>query len=534
MRLAALAFAAAGVAHGAAAQPALVVPTFVEETGSAGIDSVYAGQWQYVVGGGVATFDCNADGYADMLLSGGEAPAKFYRNASTRGGALRFEAEPSGLELDRVVGAYPLDIDSDGIVDLVLLRVGENVVMRGLGACRFERANETWSFNGGDLWWTAFAATWERGNDWPTLALGSYIDRKKDIEPWGSCTHNWLLRPALADGKPQPKFAAPLTLKPSYCPLSMLFTDWNRSGTPALRVSNDREYYKGGSEQLWRIVRGLPPVLYGEADGWKTLKIWGMGIASADVTGDGYPDYFLTSMADNKLQTFAAPPQGGQPMADYKDIAFPKNVIAQRPYTGGDVRPSTAWHAQFDDVNNDGLLDLFIAKGNVSEMPDFAAKDPNNLLLQQADGTFREVGDAAGVASMAVSRGAALADFNVDGLLDLVVVNRWTTAQVWRNTTPNAGRWIELQFRQPAANRDAIGAAVEVRCDTMTERREIVSGGGHASGQNGWWHFGLGDAATAEVRVTWPDGTVGDWQRVSGNGFYVLEKGKAPQTWALK
>ena len=163
LRLAALCLALAGLGQGALAQPSPVIPRFVEETGSAGIDSVYAGGWQYMVGGGVATLDCNDDGFPDRLLAGGEAPAKFYRNTSTRGGALHFEAEHSGLELDGVTGAYPLDIDSDGITDLVLLRVGETVAMRGLGACKFERANERWGFNGGDAWWTSFAATFERG-----------------------------------------------------------------------------------------------------------------------------------------------------------------------------------------------------------------------------------------------------------------------------------------------------------------------------------------------------------------------------------
>ena len=56
------------------------VPSFVEETASAGIDSTYSGEWQYMVGGGVATFDCNGDGFPDMLLAGGEKPAKFYLN----------------------------------------------------------------------------------------------------------------------------------------------------------------------------------------------------------------------------------------------------------------------------------------------------------------------------------------------------------------------------------------------------------------------------------------------------------------------
>ena len=482
------------------------------------------------MGGGAAAFDCNDDGYPDLLLAGGEKPAKFYRNVSTRGGPLRFAAEKSGLELDAVSGAYPLDIDSDGIMDLVLLRVGENLAMRGTGSCRFERANEAWGFDGGNAWSTAFSATWERGADWPTLAIGNYIDRTQDIMPWGSCTDNWLHRPMAAGRR---RFAAPLPLQPSHCALSMLFTDWNRSGTPSLRVSNDREYYKGGQEQMWHVEPGKAPALYTAEEGWKYLRIWGMGIASYDLTGDGYPEYFLTSMADNKLQTLAAVPAEGKPKPSYADIAFARGATAHRPYTGGDWHPSTAWHTQFEDVNNDGLADLFIAKGNVAEMPDFAAKDPNNLLLQQPDGKFQEAGDKAGVASMAISRGAALADFNLDGLVDLVVVNRWTKAELWRNTSANAGRWIEVKLDQPAPNRDAIGAWVEVRCDgASVMRREITSGGGHAGGQSGWWHFGLGETGRAELRVLWPDGTDGGWHPVDADNFYVLKRGGTAEKWS--
>ena len=525
------AFGIVGLAMPAIAQNAVAVPSFVEETASAGIDSVYAGEWEYMVGGGVATFDCNSDHFDDMLLAGGASPAKFYRNASTQGGALRFETQVSGLELDKVTGAYPLDIDSDGDTDIVLLRVGENVVMRGLGGCRFERANEAWGFDGGDAWSTALAATWEHGADWPTIAIGNYIDRHEDTSPWGSCTDNWLHRPDVVDGKSAHRFAAPAALKPSFCALSMLFTDWNKSGTPSLRVSNDREYYEGGQEQLWHVEPGKAPQLYTDSEGWKVLRIWGMGIASADLNADGYPEYFLTSMADNKLQTLAAVPPDGKPKATFSDVAFAKGVTAYRPYTGGDWHPSTAWHAQFEDVNNDGLLDLFIAKGNVAKMPDFAMKDPNNLLLQGSDGKFQEAGEAAGVASFAISRGAALADFNLDGLLDLVVVNRWEHAQLWRNTSRNAGRWVEVKLRQAAPNLDAIGAWLEVRCAAAVTRREITVGGGHASGQDGWWHFGLGDTPQAEVRVVWPDGTQGDWQAVDSNNFYIVERGKPARLW---
>jgi uncharacterized protein YbdZ (MbtH family) len=530
MRLAALGFAIAVLHAGSAfaEDRAPVVPNFVEETASSGLDHTFAGEWEFMVGGGVASFDCNDDGYPELLLAGGVKPATFFRNASTRGGALAFVAEPSGLELDMVSGAYPLDVDGDGVIDVALLRVGENVVMRGLGGCRFERANEAWGFTGGDAWWTALAATWEKGADWPTLAVGSYIDREEDISPWGSCTDNWLLRPA-ADGR---GFRAPTPLKPSFCPLSMLFTDWNRSGTPSLRVSNDREYYKGGQEQLWKIEPGKEPALYTAQEGWKPLRIWGMGIAGHDLNGDGFPEYFLTSMADSKLQTLAAvPTDGAAPKPSYADVAFPRGVTAHRPYVGDDLKPSTGWHTQFEDVNNDGFVDLFIAKGNVWEMPDFAMKDPNNLLLQKPDGTFEEAGDRAGVASVAAGRGAALADFNLDGLVDLVVVNRNEKSQLWRNASADAGGWLQVRLQQPGANRDAIGAWVEVRCGERTMRREITVGGGHAGGQLGWIHFGLGGEQKAEIRVLWPDGVPGDWQAVDAGAFYTVAPGERPKAW---
>lgn len=496
----------------------VVVPRYIDETAPSGITSVYAGEWEFMTGGGVAAFDCSGDGKPELYMAGGLNKATLYRNDSAVAGALTFTAIASGAEMERVTGAYPLDIDADGIVDLVILRSGEDVVMRGEGACQFHRANEEWGFDGRNLWSTAFSATWEAGQDWPTLAIGTYIDRTQDAFPWGSCTANGLYRPK---GK---GFEAPLTLKPSYCALSMLFSDWNRSGTSSLRVSNDREYYKGGTEQMWHVGPGQPPELYSAAEGWKPLKIWGMGIASSDVNGDGFPDYFMTSMADSKLQVLAE----GPGKATFKDIAFATDSIAQRPYVGGDFHPSTGWHAEFQDVNNDGVQDLFVAKGNVSAMPDFALKDPNNLMLGQPDGTFAEAGDKAGVASFRQARGASVVDLNGDGQMDIVVVNRNEGAEVWRNAGEGLGHWLQLALHQGGGNRDAIGAWIELRQGDTFQRREITSGGGHAGGQIGWWHFGLGADLAAKVRVIWPDGEVSDWSGVTGDRFYDLTKGQAP------
>jgi enediyne biosynthesis protein E4 len=508
------------------------IPHFIEETEGAGLQSRFEGEGEYLVGGGVATFDCDNDGLPEVYVTAGVNKAKFYRNRSAKAGAIKLQEERSGLELTNAIGAYPLDIDGDGQTDLVVLRVGEVQVFRGLAACKFQRANEAWGVQSSNGWHSAFAATWEKGATWPTMAIGTYVDRTKPEFPWGSCTPGMLLRPD-ASGK---KFAEPAPLVPGHCALSMLFSDWSRSGEAALRVSNDREYYKNGQEQLFKLGPGQAPSLYTVAQGWKPLQIWGMGIASHDVNGDGYPEVFLTSMSDNKLQqlspTATAAISAGQPQPSYQDTAFKRGATAHRPYVGGDVHPSTAWHAQFADVNNDGLADLFISKGNVSTMPDFATLDPNNLLLQSADGNFTEVGQQANVASFRRGRGAMVADLNSDGLLDIVVVNRWDKAQLWRNLGAGTadkplpmGNWLQLRLLQSGANRDAVGAWVEVDLGGRIIRQELTVGGGHASGNLGWMHFGLGDAKQVKVRVLWPQGSWSEWAEAAPNQFYVMTQG---------
>ncbi len=536
----ALAAACLSVSIGAADAPSPSVPRFVEETDASGFQSRFEGEGEFLVGGGVATFDCDGDGLPEVYVTAGVNRSKFYRNKSTRGGPIKLLEERSGLELTNANGAYPLDIDGDGITDLVVLRVGEVQVFRGLGACKFERANAAWNVVTSNAWHSAFSATWERGQSWPTLAFGTYTDRSKPEFPWGSCTPGLMLRPA-PSGK---GFATPLPLTPGHCALSMLFSDWNRSGEAALRVSNDREYYKGGQEQLWKMPPGAPPTLYTPAQGWKPLQIWGMGIASHDLDGDGFPEIFLTSMSDNKLQKLDAAVDGKLPT--YSDIAYKRGITAHRPYVGGDVHPSTAWHSQFADVNHDGLADLFIVKGNISFMPDFAALDPNNLLLQQADGRFFEAGHLAGIASVKRGRGGMLVDLNGDGLLDMLVVNRWDKAQLWRNVGVGTaekplpmGHWLQLRLAQSGANRDAVGAWVEVDLGEPAKpaggqriiRQELTVGGGHASGHSGWMHFGVGAATDVKVRVQWPHASWGDWQTVAADAFYIVDKERGVKAW---
>jgi len=309
-----------------------------------------------------------------------------------------------------------------------------------------------------------------------------------------------------------------MTLDPGYCPLSMLFSDWGRRGSQDLRISNDRQYYASvGSEQLWAME--TVPRLYGAADGWQDFSIWGMGIASRDISGDGVPEVFLTSMADQKLQSLDLSATGPR----FVDAAYSRGTTAQRPYIGDDTRPSTGWQVEFGDVDNDGLDDVFIAKGNVQAMDGAAMADPNNLLMQARDGTFVETGLEAGIASMARSRGAALVDLNLDGRLDLVVVNRNAPLEIYQNTTPDSGNWLLLDVRQTGANSRAVGGWVEVSDGEKSWFREITVGGGHASGNAALMHFGLGGATDLRLRMTGPTGSVSPWVGITPNQIVRIE-----------
>ena len=484
-------------------------PVFIDASSALPVAHVYDGEWEHFVGGGVSVFDCNGDEKPDIFVAGGANPSRLFVNSTEKVGAPFAFRMGDLAQLTGVTGAYSLDIDSDGYLDLYVLRAGENVVLKGDDDCKFSDVTEEWRLQSDDSWSTAFSATWETGQIWPTLAVGNYVDRDDPDGPFGACDSNLIYR---HNGQ---HYEPPIELQPSYCALSMLFSDWRRNGRPELRVSNDRHYYgKQGYEQMWMMH---PLRERGPNDGWQPFSIWGMGIASRDLNGDGHPEVMLSSMGDQVLQ-FAVDGR-------YDTASYNVGATAHRPHVGDDLRPSTGWHSVFGDVDNDGLADLFIAKGNVDQMPDAAMRDPDNLLMGQPDGTFKEFAATAGIASTDRGRGAALADFDGDGRQDLIVVNRGAEVLIWRNVTGDAGNWSAIDVRQKGFNARAVGAWVEVLTpDGRFQSQEITVGGGHAGGVSTPQHFGLGTNETAEVRIIWPDGKAGDWRELLINRTTVIER----------
>ena len=494
------------VASAAQADP--VVPQFIPVPMA---EHIYGGGWEHYVGGGLAVFDCNGDALPELFAAGGENPAQLFLNTTGADGTLSFVPDtPEVLALTAVTGAYPLDIDGDGTFDLAVMRAGSDLLLQGQGACQFAPFSDL-GFQSGDHWSTGFSATWEAGNTLPTLAFGTYVDRTDPQGPFGTCDDTLLYRPKDA------RYDAPAALSPGYCALSVLFSDWNCRAAPICAV--ERPSLLCARWAGTDVGDGGHPRLYTEVEGWKPYALWGMGIASRDMNGDGLADVYLTSMGDQKFQLR----NPAVPGPVWEDVTYSYGTTAHRPYAGGDGRPSTGWHAAFGDVNNDGRDDIFVTKGNVEQMPDAAQKDPNNLMLQQGDGRFVEVGAEAGIASLRA--GAAL----VDSIATASSIWRWSTAarMVWQNAGITGGNWLLLRLRgagRTGCNRCFCRSTAGDR----TQVREVTIGGGHAGSDLGDLHFGLGTAETVDLRVIWPGGQVDDWSGITPDQRLTLTPGQHP------
>jgi enediyne biosynthesis protein E4 len=162
-----------------------------------------------------------------------------------------------------------------------------------------------------------------------------------------------------------------------------------------------------------RARRGAPP--YTEDDGWQPLRIWGMGIASHDLTGDGLP-----RGVPHQPGRQQAPDPHRRPRPPYERHRDPAGRHRPPPLHRRRRDALDRLARRVPDVNNDGFIDLFVAKGNVEAMPDHAAEDPNNLLLgQDPTAPSSRWPEEAGIVSFGPRPRAALVDLNLDGMLDL-------------------------------------------------------------------------------------------------------------------
>ena len=480
-------------------------------------------------GSGVALFDYDNDGLTDIFLASGPgAPSRLYRNA----GNLRFidATNAAGIEPARAnqsawaQGACAGDYDNDGFIDLFVTAYGPNRLLHNLGGRRFSdvtaksglsqdriRYNTGCAFldydNDGDL--DLFVANYLQFDFASAPAPGSnplcyYRDMPVNCGPRGLPFDRNLLYRNNGDGTFTDVSAASGIAKPdrNYS-LGVITGDFNDDGFTDLYVACDRTpsllYINQGNGTFADegLLRGVALDEHGAA-------LSGMGVAAADYDGDGVADIFRTNFSDERETLYKA--SGG---GNFEDATAAAGLAHNTRYVG--------WGCGFLDFDNDGLRDLLLVNGHVFPEVDRLGIDVTHkqrpiLYRNRGGGRFDDVSESAGPAMLArhSSRGAAFADLDNDGSVEVVVNHQNEAPSLLRNAAPPKDRnWIILKLNGTRSNRSAIGARVAIEAGGLRQTAEVRGGGSYLSQNDLRLHFGLGAASKVDrIEIRWPSGAV--------------------------
>jgi len=234
-----------------------------------------------------------------------------------------------------------------------------------------------------------------------------------------------------------------------------------------------------------------------------------MGIAVGDYDHDGNMDVFITTFAGDNYILFHN--DGG---AIFTDVSYPSGV-------GEATIPNLGWGTFFFDYDNDGHVDLFCANGHVYPEVDGALREtyrqPLQLFRNAGNGTFREVTREALNLPRQAARGAAFADFDNDGDLDVAVSIIDGKPLLLENTSGNRANWLRVKLTGTRCNRQAVGARVKVTAASIVQYSTLRAGESYLSSNDPRLHFGLGKASQADLEVTWPGGTTERFAAIPAN-----------------
>jgi len=268
------------------------------------------------------------------------------------------------------------------------------------------------------------------------------------------------------------------------------------------------------------VLYGLGVRQSGIAYSEEGLARAGMGVDAADYDRSGNPSILITNFSNQMLSLFHN--EGHGLFVD----AAPTSEI------GRDTLLTLGFGCFFFDYDLDGWLDIFVANGHIEDQIENIQKrvrfaEPPHLFRNLGNGKFTEVTERMGsdFARPRVARGAAYADIDNDGDLDVVVTTNGGPAQLFRNDG-ETGHSLRIKLAGTKSNRDGIGAIVRVRSGGNSQWLMMRSGSSYLSQSELVLTFGLGNQAKAErVEVEWPSGTRETLNDVSGDQIITVQEG---------
>ena len=289
--------------------------------------------------------------------------------------------------------------------------------------------------------------------------------------------------------------------------MGVAFADYDGDGDLDVFVANDTTpnflFRNDGNGRFTEV--GLTAGIAFNDDG---RALSSMGVDFRDVDNDGRPDLFVTALAN---ETFPLYRNLGRGL--FADVTYPSRVgVATLPFSG--------WGNGVYDFDNDGRKDLFAANGDVNDNTEafssLRSRQPNLLLFQRASGRFEPVS----LGAPALHRGAAFADFDGDGRIDVVVTRIGERPLLLRNVTANTNHWLGLKLVGRRSNRDAIGARVRAG----VQWNHVTTSVGYAGSSDPRVHFGLGAATRVEVEILWPSGQVQKLGEIQADRYLTVEE----------